>query len=77
MTQKEIENWLIQAVAQILDRQPENIDPLLPFAQLGLDSGEAVALTGDLEDLLEQELEPTLAFEYPSIQKLSQHLAQA
>lgn len=76
MTQAELQNWLIEAVAEMLERPAEGLDPSLPFSQLGLDSSEAVALTGALEDRLGQELEPTLAFEYPSIEKLSHYLAE-
>lgn len=47
----------------------------LPFDRYGLDSSVAVGLTGDLEDWLETKLDPTLLYDYPTIEGLSQHLA--
>ncbi|MGV3525026.1 MAG: acyl carrier protein [Candidatus Sericytochromatia bacterium] len=70
----ELKSWLITQIAQELNTAPDDIDPDQPFAQLGLDSTAALALSGDLEDLLGRPLEPAVMFEYPTITKLTAHL---
>ena len=62
------------------DREPDRpacstIDPREPFTYYGLDSVQAVGLTGDLEIWLGRRLSPTLAWDYPNIESLARHLA--
>jgi acyl carrier protein len=33
-------------------------------------------MTGDLEDWVERKIDPTLLYDYPTIEALSQHLAE-
>jgi acyl carrier protein len=40
------------------------------FSSLGLDSADHVELTGVIEDYLQVKVEPTLAFDYPTINAL-------
>lgn len=46
------------------------------FSQLDFDSALALKMTADLEDLLGRPLSPTLAYNYPTIEKLAAHLAE-
>lgn len=69
-----VERWLLEEIGRTLDKSPQELDPRLPFASLGLDSPAAVALTGDLEEHWGVEVDPTLIFEYPSIQRLLDYL---
>ena len=71
----EIVDWLVSQLARELDLPATDIDPSRPFAYYGLDSVHAVRLTGALESWLGRELSPTLAYEYPTIDLLSRHLA--
>lgn len=73
---KEIQEWLISHVAELLQITPDAIAKHEPFANYGLSSRDAVTLSGDLEELLGRRLSPTLAYEYPSILLLSRHLAE-
>jgi acyl-CoA synthetase (AMP-forming)/AMP-acid ligase II len=41
----------------------------------GLDSSAAVGLTGDLEDWLETEIDPTLLYDYPTVEAIVKHLS--
>ena len=75
-TVTEIEKWLTSYVAELLETDPENIDATVPFERHGLDSSAAVGLTCDLEDWLGVELDPTLAYDYPTIEALASHLAK-
>ena len=77
MNTKDIQNWLITHVAELLHIVPDTIDIHDPFANYGLSSRDAVTLSGDLEELLGCRLSPTLAYEYPSIYLLSRYLGEA
>ena len=76
-TQLEIRHWLVNYVAELLEVKPDKIDSTIPFDRYGLDSSAAVGLAGDLEDWLEQELDPTLLYDYPTIEGLTQHLVKS
>ena len=71
----QIESWLIETVAAHLECQPDEIDPRDSFESHGLDSVSAVTLSGELQIWLGRRLEPTLAWDYPSIRQLARHLA--
>lgn len=73
---EQIEAWLISYVSKTLEIEPNKIDPKAPFDEYGLDSSSAVILTGDLQEWLKQDLDPTLLFDYPTIGALAEHLSQ-
>jgi acyl carrier protein len=68
--------WLVNQIAERLGIKPDEIDIHEDFADYGLNSIEAVNLSGDLENLLGRRLPPTILWDYPNIQELSQYLAQ-
>lgn len=72
----EISAWLVDRLSQELELPAAEVDPAKPFAFYGLDSVHAVRLSTALEQFLGCELAPTIAYEYPSIDILSQHLAR-
>jgi acyl carrier protein len=74
-TAPEIQARLVTEVARLLEVEPRVIDVAQPFDRYGLDSMMAVDLTAVLEEWLGRDLSPTLPYEYPTIQSLSQHLA--
>ena len=76
-TEEAIQNWIITHLAEYLNVPPDAIDPTRPFADYGLDSSVAISLTEALADWVEDELEPMLFWEYPSIETLSEYLARA
>jgi acyl carrier protein len=71
-----IQEWLLGNLSKSLNLKPTEIDVREPFASYGLSSMASVSLTADLEDWLELELSPTLAWDYPSIEVLSLHLSE-
>lgn len=71
----DIKNWLIQAVSDHLGVEPRDIDPAQPLAEYGLDSRDAVTLSGEMEDYLGCVLSPTILWKYPTIDGLAQYLA--
>jgi acyl carrier protein len=68
--------WLVEKVAHYLEKTPDEIDPHQHLADYGLDSVYAVRLCGDLEELLKIPVEPTLAWDYPTIDEMVQFLEQ-
>jgi acyl carrier protein len=68
--------WLVNQIAERLGLEPDEIDIQEDFADYGLNSIEAVNLSGDLENLLGRRLPPTILWDYPNIHELSQYLAQ-
>jgi acyl carrier protein len=71
-----IETWLISNLAEMLRVNPASIDVRRPFTYLGLNSADGVILAGDLERWLGgRRLSPTLAWDFPTIEALSRHLA--
>jgi acyl carrier protein len=74
-TAAEIEAWLTEQIAAILSVPEDEIDPNETFDSFGLASRDAVSLSGDLEDYLQQRLSPTLLYQYPTIRELAAHLA--
>ena len=71
----EIQEWLVSYLAQLLEIEPEEIDVTIPFDRYGLESAAAAGLTGDLEDWLGCELDPTLLYDYPTIAAIAEYLA--
>lgn len=69
-----IETWLVGRLATCLDAAIDEIDPDAPFDSYGLDSAEAVGLSGELEDWLQRRVSPTLLYDYPTIAALAEHL---
>lgn len=70
-----IQGWLIDKLAEVLEIEPNQIDVGQDFEEYGLESAEAINLSGDLEDYLSCRLPPTLLWEYQNIEALAQYLA--
>lgn len=74
--QERIENWLCERVARRLELAPSAIDPERTFDSYGLGSTDAVELSGELEEFLGRELDPTLAYEHPTIRAVARALVE-
>ncbi|MEM8677429.1 MAG: acyl carrier protein, partial [Cyanobacteria bacterium P01_G01_bin.67] len=72
----EVEEWLSQWLSSKLQIPLEKIDRAKAFADYGIDSVMAVELAQDLEEWLpdDLEIEPTLAWNFPSIEALAGYL---
>ncbi|WP_375493277.1 acyl carrier protein [uncultured Nostoc sp.] len=75
-TASEIQAWLVFYLADLLVIDMDDIDITIPFDHYGLDSSTAIGLTGDLEDWLGYRYDPTLLYDYPTIEALSKHLSK-
>lgn len=75
-TEEDIQTWMTANLALCLKIPPSDIDLSEPFSHYGLDSSTALTLAAELSNWLGYELEPTLFWEYPSIEALAQHLGE-
>ncbi|MGA4848560.1 acyl carrier protein [Streptomyces sp. G5(2025)] len=71
ITRPQLQKWLIQRVGEYLEMSPDDLDPDSPLAELGLDSVYALALCGDVEDAFGITVEPTLAWDHPTVTALA------
>jgi 8-amino-7-oxononanoate synthase len=74
-TEIEISSWLVARLAELLELDPDEIDPQEDLTDYGFSSVDAVNLSGDLENFLGRRLSPTVVWEYPTIEGLSKYLA--
>ncbi|MFE7745048.1 acyl carrier protein [Nocardia sp. NPDC057455] len=70
-----IQDWLVERVADYTERAPHEVDPVVPLAELGMDSVSAVSLCGEIEDRWLLEVDPVLVFEYPTIADIATYIA--
>lgn len=66
-----IESWICAYLQKILGLTADQVDPLTGFDELGLDSAAAIGLVGELEEWVELELDPTLAYDFPNARALA------
>jgi acyl carrier protein len=55
---------------------PSSIDVQQTFDNYGLDSLQAVSLSGDLETWLSREISPTVVWDYPTVEQLARYLSE-
>jgi acyl carrier protein len=72
-----IDEFVRGKVADVLHfDDPEAVDPSAEFVRLGLDSLVAVELKNALESAFRLPLPPSIAFDYPSVELLTEYLDQ-
>ena len=75
-TGAEIQAWIASYLADLLEIDSDEVNVTIPFDRYGLDSSAAVGMTGDLEDWLGRKIDPTILYDYPTIEALAQHLSE-
>jgi acyl carrier protein len=70
----ELRTWLIQRIAEYLEKDASEIDAQASFEDQGLDSMAALTLCDDIEDQIGLIVEPTLAWDHPTIDDLAAYL---
>ena len=73
-TSEEIQTWLREKIASAIEVDADVIDTKAPFTNYGLDSILIVTLVDDMEEWLEVTLDPTIFWEYPTIEELTKWL---
>jgi acyl carrier protein len=72
----EIQAWIVAYLAELLEVDSEEVDVKIPFDRYGLDSSAAIGMTGDLENWLGYSIDPTLIYDYPTIESFARHLTE-
>jgi acyl carrier protein len=72
---EEIQQWMVNYVAELLDVSCLEVKTDVPFDRYGFNSLVTVGMAGDLEEWLGLKLDPTLVYDYPTIDALSAHLS--
>ncbi len=72
----ETESWMTQWLIARAGVAPGDVDLDKPFADYGLDSMTAVEMSGEIEDWSDVELTPIVAWNYPTVSRLSEFIAQ-
>ncbi|MEX0794300.1 MAG: acyl carrier protein [Pirellulaceae bacterium] len=75
VTADEVQDWIVDYLAKELDISPAKIDPRNTFDSFALDSATAIGMTGDLESWLGRRIDPTVVYDYPTIEEFSEYLA--
>lgn len=74
MTKDEIRAYIVGLVADALQTPPAAIRSDKLLSKLGVDSGLIVDMAAALETELGFDIEPTIAWDYPTIDALADHL---
>ena len=74
LSAEQIQNWLVSYMANILDITTDQVDITMLFDEYGLDSSMIIGMIGDLETWLGCNLDPTLVYDYSTIEDLAEHL---
>ena len=72
MTENELTTWLQSWISDATGA--DTVDPSVPLDNLGLSSRDVVVLSGELERLLDIKLDPTVAYQYPTVEALAHGL---
>jgi acyl carrier protein len=73
---EEIQDWLVAQIAEQLGLDPDDIDIRSPISEFGLESIQAMMIVSRAEKSLGLKIPPTLVWNYPTIELLSQRLAE-
>jgi acyl carrier protein len=71
-----IQGWLIAEIEDLLSLDPQELAVDKPLVNYGLSSMTGMILSGDIEQWLGIELDPSVAWEYPTIESLAEYLAE-
>ncbi|MEG3132651.1 acyl carrier protein [Rouxiella sp. T17] len=73
-TQSRIVDFILDRLAVQTHLPKESIDIQSPLANYGVDSIHALSLCAELEEWLGIEIEPTIAWDYPTIAQMAEFL---
>jgi acyl carrier protein len=76
MSVTRIRDWLLERVAFYLELPPERVRPDQELAEIGLDSVFALSLCGDVEERFGLLVEPTMAWDHPTVNAIAEHLSE-
>ena len=71
---KNVEEWLILNLADVLNLPADKIEDNEPFASYGLDSSAAAGLAGKINKDFNLEIDPTVFWEFSTVETLCSHI---
>ncbi|MEV4943142.1 acyl carrier protein [Streptomyces zaomyceticus] len=71
-----LRTWLVDCVAAHLERPADTVDTAVKLSDYGLDSLYVLAVAAELEDYLDISLDPTVMWDNPTIDALSEALIE-
>nr|VFK55470.1 MAG: malonyl CoA-acyl carrier protein transacylase [Candidatus Kentron sp. TUN]VFK61399.1 MAG: malonyl CoA-acyl carrier protein transacylase [Candidatus Kentron sp. TUN] len=77
ITKESITDWLVTRMGRMANIPSDDIDTRRPFLDYGLRSATAMDLLKELGEWLDRPLSATLTYDYPNINALARHLADA
>lgn len=69
--------WLTAQLASYLEVPVATISPMVPLAEMGVDSVHAISLVGDVEAHFDIDVEPTMIFDYPTLVRIAEFISTA
>src|SRR6187397_3240881 len=66
---------IVENIAAVTGRNAETLDVDQPFAEMGIESLQAVNIVSEINKNLEHPLQATLMFDYPTVRTLAQFIA--
>ena len=69
--------WLTTQLASYLEVSTTAVNPMLPLAEMGVDSVHAISLVGDIEMQFDIDVDPTLIFDYPTLARIAEFISTA
>ena len=69
-----VRQWLVTNIAAVLEIAPTSIDVNRDLDELGMDSLQAVCLSGDMETWLGLEISETAMWDYPTIESMCDYV---
>jgi len=76
LSQEQIRDFLVEVFAKLVKVKHDDVDTHMAFDRYGLDSAAAVEFTAVISNKISKELEPTLLYDYPTIELLTKFLVQ-
>jgi len=71
-----MKSWLISEIEELLSVNGQDLALDEPLVNYGLSSMTGMILSGDIETWLGIQLDPSVAWEYPTIESLANYLAE-
>ena len=69
--------WLTARLAASLEVTATALDPMVPLAEMGVDSVHAVSLVGEIEAHFDIDVDPTMIFDYPTLSHIAEYISTA
>lgn len=73
----DIKTFLANELARLIEIDPSEIDSNVAFDRFGLDSTQAVEMSDNISNWVGKEVDPTILYDFSTINALSEHLLES